>query len=452
MVTDIEIKRIFAFAIIFVAFVSSTILFAAESPGDRIFNVRDFGAVGDGKTKDHLAIQKAIDAAMESGGGQVLLTPGTYLSGTIYLKSNVDFHLMAGAVLYGSPDKEDYNAADFCPQNRASASDFTSGAHLVVALEQNNVTISGRGRIDGNGKTFLKDPESDRFLPKNKVTWRTSQMLYFCESTNIMIRDVELFNSPYWTCFLHGCEDFVIDGVRIKNRMDTANGDGIDIDCSQRGMVSNCLIESGDDCITLRAADNNQLKKKRPCEYITITNCVLKTERCQAVRVGVGSGIIRHCTFSNLAIHETSVGLNFHSSYSLTSPGATIENIRFDNIVMDVRVPFTITLGHAIAETKIRNIYFRGISGICRATSPVGGKPDNFLFNISFKDIDLAVPAGNEPFTAMQLSYINGLRLENVRFFEWDKSNGPSPFAIKLTDIENGVYERCLPMPEDMNY
>lgn len=433
-------------------------LFAVEPPKDYVFSVREFGAVGDGTTKDTAAIQKAIDTAAESGGGRVLLTPGTYLSGTVYLKSNIDFHLMPGAVLFGSPDKEDYNADDFCPQNCVFESDCTSGAHLLVAVEQNNVTLSGRGRIDGNAKAFLQDPNSDGFIQKEwgkenyrelfkqKVPWRPGQMLFFCECTNLVIRDVELYNAPYWTNFLHGCEDFLIDGVRIYNRLDTANGDGIDIDCCQHGTVSHCHIESGDDCITLRAYDK-PLKKKRSCEFVTITNCVLKTS-CQAVRVGVGDGKIRHCTFSNIAVRETNVGLNFHSSYSQNSTGTTIENIRFDNIVMDAQVPFTMTLGYAVETTKIRNIYFRGISGICRATSPIGGKPGNSLLNISFEDIDLMAPEGAKPFVGMQLAYIDGLRLNNVRFFDWDKSNNPSPHAIKFNEIKNGIYEHCLPVPE----
>ncbi|MCL2744471.1 MAG: glycosyl hydrolase family 28 protein [Planctomycetaceae bacterium] len=430
----------YTISFIFVTLLSSATLSAVEVPKDHVFNVRNFGAVGDGVTKDTAAIQKAIDAAAEAGGGRVVLPPGTYLSGTIYLKSNTELHISAGAILFGSPDKEDYNAPDFCPQNRVFTRDFMSGAHLVVAVEQNNVTISGRGRIDGNGKAFLNDPESDRFVPKNKVVWRPAQMLFLCESTNITIRDVELFNSPYWTCFLHGCEDFLIDVVRIKNRMDTANGDGIDVDCCQRGIISNCLIESGDDCITLRA-NEEPLKKKRLCEFITITNCVLKTS-CQAVRVGVGTGKIRHCTFSNLAIHETNVGLNFHSSYSPNSPGTTIENIRFENIVMDVRVPFTMTLGYAAPETKVRNVYFRGISGIARATSPISGKADNKLINISFADISLSVPNGTKPFDAFRFSHIDGLELDKVKITEWDKPNQKSVFGTALDDVEN-----CIVLP-----
>lgn len=414
--------------------------------GNNVFNVREFGAVGNGTIKDTVAIQKAIDTATQAGGGRVLLTPGTYLSGTIYLKNNVDFHLTAGAVLLGSPDKEDYNTLDFCQQNRVFTSDFVSGGHLVVAVEQKNVSISGNGRIDGNSQVFLKDMESDRFLPKQKVLWRPAQMIFFCECSSVKIHDVELFNSPYWTCFLHGCENIFIEGVQIKNRLDTPNGDGIDIDCCQCGVVSNCVIESGDDCITLRA-NEEPLKKKRPCEYISVTNCVLKTS-CQAVRVGVGNGIIRHCTFSNLAIRETNVGLNFHSSYSPQSRGTTIENIRFDNIVMTANVPFTMTLGHALAETKIRNVSFHGISGIVKSTSYISGKPDNKLINISFENIHLTVPQKTKPFKIFQFSHINGLSLENVRIFEWDKPNQISEFDIGVSEIEHGIYKCCLPTPK----
>jgi polygalacturonase len=424
--------------LIYLVFVLFTVTPVWGEP--HVFCVREFGAVGDGKTKDTTAIQKTIDAAAAIGGGQVLLTPGTYLSGTIYLKSNIDFQLTAGAVLLGSMDKEDYNIADFCPQNRVFKSDFMSGGHLVVAVEQENISISGNGRIDGNSKAFLKDPESDRFLPKNKVTWRPSQMVFLCECINIKISNAELFHSPYWTCFLHGCKDVLIDGIRIKNRADTANGDGIDIDCCQNVVVNNCFIETGDDSITLRA-NEEPLKKKCPCEYITITNCVLKSA-CQAIRVGVGNGKIRHCTFSNLVVRETNVGLNFHSSYSSNSHGTTIENIRFDNIVMDTRVPFTMTLGHASDETKIRNISFRGISGITRSTSPISGKPDNKLINISFNDIDLVIPQGMKPFNLFHFSYINGLHLKNVRISEWDKPNQAFVFNSDFSEVESDLPKR----------
>ena len=115
-------------------------------------NVRDFGAKGDGVTKDTAAIQRAVDA-----GGMVCFPPGVYLSGTLYLKSGGGLFLERGAILKASPDPADYNADDFCPQNRAHPGEDASGAHFIVALEQENITICGGGRIDGNRQAFYGD-------------------------------------------------------------------------------------------------------------------------------------------------------------------------------------------------------------------------------------------------------------------------------------------------------
>ena len=127
-----------------------------------VFNVRDFGARGDGVTKDTAAIQAAIDRAASAGGGTVELDAGTYVSGTVWLKSRVDFHLGAGAVLLGSPDKADYCAADAYPQNSSSKAESTFGGHLVLCVEQEDVVVRGPGAIDGNGPAFLLDPKTGK--------------------------------------------------------------------------------------------------------------------------------------------------------------------------------------------------------------------------------------------------------------------------------------------------
>ena len=180
-----------------------------------VFDVRAFGARGDGRTKDTAAIQRAVDAAHEAGGGTVEVPAGTYLSGSIFLKSNVDFHVGAGATILGSPDPADYNPWDVCPQNWKSVNESHQGGHLLLCIEQRNVTLRGPGRIDGNSRAFLVGPKGERY-PQGGFPWRPSQMVYFVESEDIRIQDLELANSCYWSCFLHGCRRVFARGHELK--------------------------------------------------------------------------------------------------------------------------------------------------------------------------------------------------------------------------------------------
>ncbi|MDO4630069.1 MAG: glycosyl hydrolase family 28 protein [Planctomycetia bacterium] len=384
-------------------------LMCMSSVQAEVYNIIDFGAVGDGVTMNTIAIQKAIDTAHADGGGMVEVPHGTFLSGSIFLKSYVTLHLAQNAVLKASEKPEDYTPVDFCPQNRAFAGDFVKGSHFIIAVEQKNVKICGEGTINGSGEHFLKDPESNRLLPKQKVPWRPGQMVFFCECENVTVEDVLLTNSPYWTSFFHGCVGVRIDGVRIRNRRDAANADGIDIDCCRNVRISNCDIDTCDDCITLRAS-TEPLKVKRPCENVVVTNCILSSA-CQAVRVGVGDGLIRNAVFSNLVIHNTNVGLNFHSSYSPMSLGTTIKNIRFQNITMDTETAFHMTYGHAASDRTISDVYFCDISGTARRTSFLLGKPGQTLKNIHFRDVILEMDGEQ-----VKVENVENLDVQNCSF------------------------------------
>jgi len=356
-------------------------------------SVRDFGAVGDGKTKDTKAIQKAIDA-----GGMVYFPPGVYLSGTLYLKSNGGLELAPGAVLLASPDREDYNADDFCVQNSFSVKEKASGGHFIVALEQKNIVIRGGGTIDGNRQAFYREPRKD-YPRKFKLTeWRPGQMVYFCECENIQVEHVEMNHAPYWTFFLHGCEKVNISGLRIWNDYRTPNGDGIDIDCCRFVTVSDCIIHSGDDCITFRG-DNRKLKHKKPCEYVTVTNCILGTP-CNAFRVGVGNGLIRNCTVSNIVIQDTRTGINICSRYSPQSEGVTIEDILFSSILMDVKRPVAICSDvrgvHDNPAKPIRRIVFRNLNGCGSLSNFIESNRKGEISDIIFSGINLQYSGGED--------------------------------------------------------
>jgi len=419
-------------------------------------DVRDFGAVGDGVTKDTAAIQRAIDA-----GGVAYLPPGEYLTGTLRLRSGGGLEIAPGAVLRGSPDPADYDE-NCCPQNRVFASEMVSGAHLLVACEVHDVVIRGGGRIHGNREAFFcgaEDPKRPgKFL---RPEWRPGQMLFFCESTDISITDVELYESPYWSCFLHGCEQVNIRGVRIENHRMTPNSDGIDIDCCRFVTVSDCRIDTGDDCITLRA-NSAPLKNPRACEKITVTNCILSSP-CQAIRVGVGDGTIRDAVFGSLVIHHTRSGIQLVSRYSSSSPGVTIENLLFGDILMECRRPLAVmsdVRGAHDEEIKpIRGVVFRNIRAAGDRSCFFEANRRGDIADLTLDGVDLICRGGDDivdgddlPYgefgvknspAAFHLKHIRDCSFRRVRV-RWE--NGASPlwkYALRAEDSEAPEIAEC---------
>lgn len=347
-------------------------------------NVKDFGAIGDGVTLDTAAIQAALDA-----GGIVHFPEGTYLTGSVYLRSNGGLDLAPGAVILASPDPAHYNADDFIPENRVFTAEKVSGSHLVIADNVDNVIIRGGGRIDGNRPAVLNQPNPKnpkRFLISG---WRMGQMLFFVNSTNIIIEDIYLTESQYWNCFLHGCDYVKIRGVRIENDFGTMNGDGIDVDCCRFVTISDCIIHSADDCITLRGCAD-ALGGNRPCEYVTVNNCILST-RCNAFRIGVGSGSVRRCTLSNIIIRDTRTAICLVSQYTPASSGVQIEDIMFSNIYMDCVRFFNIATtprGLRPEEAKvIRRISFNNLRGSADTGSIIQGSRKGYVQDIIFTDL-----------------------------------------------------------------
>ena len=169
-----------------------------------MYDVRSYGASGQECELCTAKIQQAIDDCAANGGGTVNFPAGTYLTGTIYLRDYVTLHLESGATILGSPNPADYNADDFCVQNNPFSKERVSGAHLVVALEVNHVGITGQGVIDGNRKAFSDTTWKEHPHLFEYPEWRPGQMLFICESSNVTITDVKLYNAPYWTCYLHG--------------------------------------------------------------------------------------------------------------------------------------------------------------------------------------------------------------------------------------------------------
>ena len=360
-------------------------------------SVLEFGAVGSGVVKDTAAIQRALDS-----GGIVNFPPGIYLTGSLYLRSHGGICLEAGAVLKASPDPADYNAPDFCPQNTASTVEKTSGAHLLIAVEQQDITIDGDGVIDGSREAFF-DPEKGS---RDEFTgWRPSQMLYFCECRDVRLRNVALINSPYWACLFHGCEHVRIQGVTVRNHPKVWNGDGIDIDSCRKVTVSDCDIQSSDDSLTVRAAGQGRLRHA-PClsEQITVTNCLLSSGQA-AVRLGVGTGIIRDCVFSNITMDGCQYGIVLVTTFWPDqfpggAPGVEIHDILFENMIIRAEMPFYLTdtwKGPPRQQSNdIRNITFRSIHAFGSRTNVLQGDSRCSTKNLLFSDVRLTVAGGGQ--------------------------------------------------------
>ena len=399
-------------------------LLGALSVAAATYDVKSYGAVGDGRTKDTAAVQKAIDAANAAGGGTVEVPAGRYLCGSIYLKSNVDFHVGPGAEIFASADPADYNPWDVCPQNWRSVNEAHQGGHLFLCIEQENVTVRGPGRINGNSRAFLVGPKGERW-DQGHVPFRPAQMLYFVESKNLRVMDLELADASYWSCFFHGCEQVAARGLWIHNvrkGFHTHNGDGIDIDCCERVTVSDCRISTSDDCITLRA-NNARLKNKRDCAYVTVANCVLSTP-CNAIRVGVGEGRIHDATFSNIVMEDTRTGVSVVSSWSPKSRGVDISRVSFNDMRVDVFC-FCKVYPKFAKDAEFNDILFSNITGVQRIASEVTGNESRPAERIRFRNVDLPC----------------GVWTKHVKDFE---ITGGTFMKVDMTKKELADYERKM--------
>ena len=372
----------------------------AEMSAENMVNVKDFGAIGDGLFRDTRYIQNALNT------GKIVYFPtGVYRTGTLYLRSGGGIHLSPNAVILGSKYPEDYNLTDFDPRNGFSVSEQASGAHLIIARDCDNVTISGSGTICGNrngifNSDLIHTPNNQRpryVLPR----WRPGAMIYFLGSKNIKISGVNITDPTYWTMFLHGCENVTIDRIAIMTDRFTNNSDGIDIDCCRNVKVSNCTIFSGDDALTIRGA-KKRLKKDVDCANVIVDNCILSSAAC-GVRVGVGDGNIRDCKLSNLKIVNSGTGIGICPSYSKGNCTG-IDNVSFENISINAveALRMSPAWGADIndpAIKKVCNLSFRNIDAVSSRGNVIVYPHKKGMFeNISIKDSTFTLlPGGTAP-------------------------------------------------------
>ena len=377
-------------------FLISSSIFAVTASS--FFNVRDYGAKGDGKTLDHLAINKAIDACAKAGGGTVQLSAGTYLCGSIHLQSNIELKIDAGATILGAPEEmKAYDPAEPFPFKQ-----YQDGGHtyfhnsLIWGENLKNVSITGRGMINGGGIT---GKDRDHFSDGAMQTGDKSIALKLC--SNVLIRDITIFHGGHFAILATGCDLMTIDNLTIDT-----NRDGIDIDCCTNTVVANCRVNSpGDDAICPKSS--YAFNKPVVTENLLITNCevsgykegtLLDGTRVPS-KVGWSSGRIKFGTESNGGYRNCVVSnCIFRNCNGLALEqvdGGIMENITVTNITMQdmPHYPIYVCLG-------VRN---RGPA----ETTTMGSVRNIFISNI--------VATGVNPLSGIQLTGVPGYPMENIQ-------------------------------------
>lgn len=368
-----------------------------------IYKVSDFGAVGDGVHNDTAALQAAVDSCHKNGGGQVLLEGGhTYRCGTLILQSYVELHLEMGAVLKASDSLEDFNLLGRGAVSTAKVTtptyadcEYSGGPSLffLYAKDCEYVSLTGFGKIDGNQEIFYGAVTpwhiDGSFYPR-------VPLLFLENVRHLTLHQVTLTGSGFWTTHLVGCEDVLIDGIRILNDLRLANCDGIDPDHCKNVRITNCHIESADDCIVFKNTEN--AAKYGPCENIVVSGCTL-TSTSAAIKFGTESvSPFRNISVQNCIISRTNRGI----SMQLRDTG-NMENITFSNINIDTRQfsdrhwwgkaePIAITAVKRKEETKIgtiKNVTFENINCIGENGILLYGDPEINIGNITFRNISV---------------------------------------------------------------
>jgi hypothetical protein len=412
--------------------------------GARIYNVREFGAKGDGKTLDTKAIQAAIDSCNKEQGGTVLIPAGDFICGTIELKSNVTLHLSVQGRLLGSTRREDYTAGKGVPTGNGNIV-------FVYAVNAVNITIEGRGTIDGNGQAFYNG-KGDNTGPGQRGVggnFDRPHLIVFYQCTNFVVRDVLLTRSAYHCFRILKCKQIQLNGIRIYNRVNK-NNDGFHFNDSQYVHITNCDIQCQDDACALFGSN----------QFVTVNNCSFST-RWSIFRFG--SGEAQNIVVSNCLIYET-----YGCPVKISSGKARLENLSFSNIIMrnvtgPIGIAFTNTSNRDNASDNandgssfVRNISFNGIratvvekpvdhpdiafgvnvfNGEVNSCITLNGVGKAFLENISFTDVHVTYAGGG---TKEQASKREVPQVAAEYFGVWGTEPfGPPAYGLYARNVRN---------------
>ena len=374
----------------------------------REYLISDFGARPDG-TNCANAIADAISSAAGAGGGVVVVPPGRWHSGTIELKSNIELRVEAGAVLVCILDPDvmrGFSCAEYY--------DMMPVSFFIGAAGAENVTISGKGEIYGQGELTMIDDHTDGGFDESPLGFTPfrPKLSLFIDCENLTVRDITLREAASWTLHMAGCRHVRVDGIRILNSDRGANNDGIDPDCCQDVKITNCVVTTGDDAIVIKTG-RRMVGRFGPCRDILIDNCTLHS-RDSALKIGTETHAdIENIIFSNCVARDCSrvVGI-------WARDGATISNIRVTNVFGSCRryasasrypmhwwgrgEPIFISAAPRNEESpipgKIRNIFIENLTADCESSLFISGEEGCEVSDIYLNNVALCLKRqGTQP-------------------------------------------------------
>jgi polygalacturonase len=444
-----------ALALLGIALCTPTFAQFGTQPASPFYNINDYGTFEGGQAKCTAAIAKAIDAASARGGGTVFIPAGTYLTGPIHLKSNITLHLDAGAVLKFSTD-----FADYMPMttSRYEGTMVQSFCPLITADHAENIAITGRGTLDGQGQAWWAavkggskpdGPWLEAFAKANegnpapilKRGFLRPPFFQPHECTRVLVDGVKFTNSPFWTVTPLMCDNVTIRAVTISNPggeksqgAGSPNTDGINPDSCTNVHISDCHISVGDDCVTIKSGrDEEGRAVGRPCENITIDNCTMLAGHGGVTIGSEMSGGVRNVTISNCVFDGTDRGIRIKSS---RGRGGVIENVRVSNIVMrnikNEAIHITTMYDRSDPEpvsdrTPIfRDLHFSGITGTAKSAAEILGLAEMPIQNVTFSDMQLTGKTG------FKIKYAQGIEIRDTKV---TAESGPALIADTTTNL-----------------